>query len=159
MLNGKTGDGYSGGYTYTPYAPAVADHPALREVEAEGGGGVEQHARRGFAAAVGRVVDALAGCVADFDARDLRDEFSQVGMHDFHIRQRLRAAADIGLVGGDDQNVTGGVEAAAGFRRIRIEDKFLEGGRRVRLPRLHHRDVQRAVAVEEDGGTEAGGGS
>src|SRR5882724_7800878 len=52
-------------------APPVAHHPRFCKVEPEGGGGVEQHARPGFAAP-GRL--APARVVADLDALDLRHE-------------------------------------------------------------------------------------
>ena len=136
-------------------APAVADHPGAGKVETEEHSGVGEHTGSGFAAVVFGVIDALAGGVAGFDVSDRRDELAEAGVHRFDDGLRLRAATDVGLVGDDDEHIAGGGEGGAGFGDARDEFELGERGGRVGLAVADDLSVQRAVAVEKDGG--AGG--
>lgn len=92
-------------------APAIADQPGAREVEIEGGGGIEDHTGLGLASA-GRF--AAAWIVADLDTFNLGDEGAQAIMHGIDDELRLRAATDVRLVGDDHQGVAGLIERTAG---------------------------------------------
>jgi hypothetical protein len=131
-------------------APAVADHPALREVEMKGGGGIVQHARLGLAAASLGVGPALAGRDAGLDARDGRQQFLQVGVHRRDHGEAQGAAPDIGLVGGDDQHIAGRVEPGTRCDGIRVEREFLQRDRRAGFALAHDGQVQGAIAVEKN---------
>ena len=73
-------------------------------------------------------------------------------MHGLDDGLVLVAAADVGLVGGDDEHVAGVVQGAASFGHAGEEFELGKGGRRVGLTGAHDLAVERAVAVEEDGG-------
>ena len=120
----------------------------------EGAGGVEEHAGGGLAAVVGRIGEALAGGVADLEVGERRDERAETRVHGFDDGGGLGAAADVGLVGDDDENVAGGGEGGAGRGDTGEEFEFGEGGGRVGLAVADDLAVQGAVAVEEDGGAE-----
>ena len=96
----------AGGMAAIHVAPAVADHPALRKVNAEFARGAQQHARLRLAAiAVGQT---LAGMITDFHAvkRQLPAHFSVDGFDQFQLDC---AATDIRLVRGDDEQKAGGL--------------------------------------------------
>ncbi len=138
--------------------PAVADHPRPAEIEIEEQGGVGQHARGGFATVVLRVVEALPGGVAHLDVRQGRDEPTEFGVHRIDDGGGLGAAADVGLVGSDDENVAGGGEGGASLGNTGEELELGKGVRWVGFAVADDLAVQGAVAIEENGGTEGAGG-
>lgn len=148
----------AGALTAVDVTPAVADHPGPAEIEIEEQGGIGQHARGGFAAVVLRVVETLPGGVAHLDVRQGRDETTEFGVHRIDDGGGLSAAAYVGLVGGDDENVAGGGEGGAGFRDTREELELGQRAGRVGFAVADDLAVQGAVAIEENGGTEGAGG-
>ena len=128
-------------------APAVADHPALREIDAEFVCGVKQHARRRFAK-IAR--DALPGIVADLDAIDWQRR-AHFPVHRLDDLARLCAASDIGLVRGDDEEEACCLQLRARVRDAGQEFKILHARGRVRLAVTDNGTIDDAIAIEEDG--------
>ena len=110
--------------------PTVADHPALRKVNAQFPGGAEEHAGLGLAAiAIGF---ALAGVVTDLHTVNGQLRL-HVGVDGFDDGLLERAATDIGLVGGDDDEETRGFQAGAGTGDIGQDIELSQAGGRVGL--------------------------
>ncbi len=99
----------------------------------------------------------LARGVAGLNAGDLGDEGLEPGVHRLDNGLRLRAAADVGLIGRDDEDITGGGQSSAACGSIGKEAELIDGLRRVGFAGSDDLDVERAVAVEKDSGTEGGG--
>ncbi len=138
----------AGGVARIDVTPAVAHHPALREVDAQCLSRAQQHSRLGFATiAVGR---ALAGMIADLDSVGC-DLPAQVFMERFHGGLPESAASDIGLIRGHDEKEAGLFQFGARFDDAGENLEFLQGRRGIWFAVTGERAVEDAVAVEEDG--------
>ena len=138
----------AGGVARVDVAPAIADHPALRQIDVQFFGGAEQHSRLWFAAiAVGST---LAGMIADLDSIQ-SDPLTQVFMERFHGGLGQSTAADVWLVRGDDEKETGLLQPGARFDDAWENLEFLQHRRRVGLAVTGEGAVDDAIAVQEDG--------
>lgn len=128
-------------------APAVAHHPAFRQVRFQIPRGAEQHAGFGFAAIAMRLP--LAGMIANFHALNgqLRHE---PGMDFFHGGLFQRAAANVGLIGGDDEQKAGGFQFRAGFGDAGKDFKIRQGARRIGFAIAFDGAIDDAIAIEKD---------
>lgn len=93
-----------------------------------------------------------AGRVADLDAGEGGNECEEVRVHRRDDGGGLGAAADVGLVGGNHENEARSGEGSAGLGDAGEELELSEGVRRVGFAVADDLTIQRAVAVEEDGG-------
>ena len=75
----------------------------------------------------------MAGRVAHFDVRDRGHELAQTRVHGFDYGLGLVAAADVGLIGGDDEDESRGGELRASLRHAGKKGELCERGRRVRF--------------------------
>lgn len=136
----------AGGVAAVDIAPAIADHVAGGEFDPAFRGGAEEHAGGGLAEFRGLV----AGVPGDFDA--VEGQFAEEeSVHGFHGFTGLSAAADIGLVGGDNEKKAVFAQEAAGFGDAGEDIEFGERLRRKRLAVAHFGAVEDAVAIEKDG--------
>lgn len=142
----------AGGVAAIDVAPAIADHEAGSEVDVAFGGGAEEHAGRGLAEVGGGV----AGVPGDFDAVE-RKFAEQESVHGFDGFAGLGAAADVGLIGGDDEEKAVLAQQAAGFGDAGEDDEIGERLGRKRFAGAHFGTVQHAIAIEENGAARRGG--
>src|ERR1019366_4505046 len=147
---------HSGALAAVDVAPAVPNHPGTRQVEAEVTCSIEQHAGLRLAPRVGLGFIA-PGRVADLDPLDLGHELTQPVVHRLDDGLRLGAPAHIGLIGGDDQGVSGVVQLTARGRHAGEEAEFVHVRGCKRIPVADDREVERAIPVHENGGTAARG--
>jgi len=140
----------TGGVAAIHVTPAVAHHPTLRQINVQFLRRAQEHARlRLPAIAIRR---ALAGMKTGFHPvnRQLRQ---QVRVNFFDDFPRQRAAPDIRLVRGDDEQKTGGLQFPQRCRNFGQNFKFRERGRRIRLASALQRAVDDAVTVKKHGAT------
>jgi hypothetical protein len=112
------------GMTAVNVPPAVAHHPALREVNAQFLRRAQQHARLGLATIALR--RALAVMVTDLHAVN-RQPPAHFGVNGFDNFLLKRPATNIRLVGCDDQQETGPLELRARRRNLGKNLKFRYG--------------------------------
>ena len=73
-------------------------------------------------------------------------------MHRFNNGLGLRTAANIRLVGGNDEQEASGFQPSTIFRSTGKQAKIFEHGRRIGLSLTNNLDVERAVTIEENRG-------
>ena len=73
-------------------------------------------------------------------------------MHSLYNGLGLCAAANIRLVGGNDEQEASGFQPSTIFRSTGKQAKIFEHGRRIGLSLTNHLDVERAVTIEENCG-------
>lgn len=127
--------------------PAVAHHPASRQINIQLPRRALQHAGLGLPTVAIR--RAFAGMITDFDAinRQLR---RHVRMDFFNDFLGERAAANIGLIRGHDQKKTGSLELRAGGGNVEKNFKFGQTRRRIRFPLALQRTVNYPVAIKKN---------
>ena len=111
----------TGGIATIHVAPAIADHPALRKINAEFAGGAQQHAGLRFATIT--IGCTFTGVITNPDAvnRQPPAHFGVNGFHDFPLE---RPATNIRLVGHDHEQKTGLFKTMACCRDFRKNFKF-----------------------------------
>lgn len=140
----------AGCVTAVNIAPAVSQHPAACEIQAEVGCGGVQHGRFGLTA-VARLAVVGASVIAHFHQVNLRHQGEEPGMHGFDCGLCLRAAPHVGLVGCYDQMEAGALQLGATGCHSREQNKFFQAGRRIGFPVFDYRSVERAVAIQKNG--------
>jgi hypothetical protein len=118
------------------------------QIDAVGGGGIEEHSGLGLSArtVIGRVVIAgIDGVERQFLAKAVVDGFDAI--------MGLDAAGDVGLIGDDEQEEAGIAKAGEGFGHAGFDTHRLGIGRWMRFSGEDEGFDQDAVAVEEDCGT------
>ena len=129
-------------------APAVADHEAAREIDAQFALGAEQHAGLRLATVAFR--RAFAGVITDFHAIDgERPPHVVVNRLDGFLLGR--AAANVRLVGGDDEEEASPLQLPARLGDAGKNLKLSEARRRVGFSIAGQGAVDNAVAIEENG--------
>lgn len=124
----------------------VADDVAPGEVEIEVLGGLLEEGGRGFASAA-RLIGGFRGDVEAVEGHVFGGEFRlDVGVDAIHVGHGEVTAADAGLVGDDEEEEAGFLQAAQGFGRAGDELHLLG------FVEIVFVGDERAVAVEEDGG-------
>ena len=73
-------------------------------------------------------------------------------MYRFNDGLGLRTAANIRLVGGNDEQEASGFQPSTIFRGTGKQAEIIENGRRIGLSLTNHLDVERAVTIEENCG-------
>ncbi len=111
------------------------------------GGGIEQHARRGFAARGGG--PGPAGFVRNLHPVDFWQRAQHAGVDGFDDFPALRAAAHVGLIRGDDEQKPGRFQPCAPGGHVVVELELLHAARRIGQPVPHDRPVDHAIAVEK----------
>ena len=139
--------GAAGGVTAIDVAPAVAHHEALREVNAQLLRGALQHPGLRLATiAIGR---AFARMITNLHA--IQGQLTaHVRVERFDEGLRNRAAPDIGLIGGDDEEESGVLQLSTSLSHSGKNLELRETGRWVWLVVANKRAIDDAVAVEEN---------
>jgi hypothetical protein len=128
-------------------APAVADHETLGEIDVVLRGGIQKEAWLRFAAAA--VVWVVVP--ADADVVEHREGGAEGSVDGIDRGARDFAAGDVGLVGDNDEEVAGILEASEGGRGLGINVEIGEGGGRNGFAVVDDGFVEDAIAIEEDG--------
>ena len=137
-----------GGMTAVNVPPAVTDHPALREVNAQGLRRPQQHARPGFAAvAVGR---ALARVITDLHPVN-RKPLAHFGVNRLDNYFFERPAAHVRLVGCDNEQEAGLLQLCTGSGNLGENFKFVQVPGRIRFAVTLQRMVNDAIAIKKNG--------
>jgi len=128
-------------------APAVADHPALRKVNAEFARSLKQHPRLGLATFT--IGQDFARMKTNFHAvnRQLRRHV-RVDFFDNFLGER--APANIRLIRGNDEQKTSGLQLGTRGGNFGQNFKLSQTRRRIWLAVTFQRAIDDAVAVEEN---------
>lgn len=135
----------SSSVTAVDIAPAVAHHKAPEKVNGQGLGGLEEHSGTWLAACA----RGMARVVTDLHAVN-RQGGTHFGVHGFHDCLALGAAANVWLVGRNNQEVASLFQPPASFRHLRINLEVLDCGGRVWLAIPNDARVYHPVAVQKD---------
>ena len=138
--------GAASGMAAVNVAPAISNHETARKIDVQVSGRTQEHAGTRFAKFGGWFF--VTGIIAHLDSID--GEFAtHMGMDHFHHFLFQYAAADIGLIRGDNQAKTGLLEEIAGFEDSWENLTISQAGGRVGFSIAEEDAVDDAVAVEE----------
>ena len=128
-------------------APAVTNHPTLRQINVQFARRAEQHAGLRLAAvAVGFTLSWMKTNLHAVNGKLLH----QVRVNIFHEFLFQGAASDIRLIRRNDQQKFGGFQFRAGVGNFGKDFKFIQASRRKRFAVAFQRAVDYAIAVKEN---------
>jgi len=129
-------------------SPAIANHPAFRQINVQFARGAQQHARLRLAAvAIGQTLARVKTNLHAVNGKLL----DQMRVNCFHEFLFQGAASDIRLVRRNDQQKSGGFQFRAGAGNFGKEFKFIQVSRREWLAVAFQRAVDDTVAIQKNG--------
>jgi len=136
----------TGGVAAIHVAPAVAHHPALRQINVQFARDVEQHA--GLRLATIAIGQAFARMKTNFHAvnRQMRHHVRVDFLDDFPGK---RAASNVRLIRGNHEQKTGGFQFGARGGNFGKNLKLRQVGRRIRLAIALQRAIDDAIAIKK----------
>ncbi len=137
----------SGGMAAINVPPAVAHHPALRQVNAQGLRRPQQHA--GFGLAAVAVGCALARMIANFHAVN-GQLLAHAGVDGFDYFPLECVATNVGLVGHHHEQKTGLFQLCTGGGNLGENFKFVQVPGRIRFAVTLQCAVDDAIAVKKN---------
>lgn len=139
----------AGGTAAVDVPPTIAHEKTFAKIEVERFGRAQDHSRL-WLVTMARIPPISAGVPADFHPRNLRQGLQHFPVNRIDRGTRLRPARDIRLVGHDDEEIAGRLEASAASRDVFINFEIVYRRRRVGPAVADNRLIDNAVAIQKD---------